>query len=112
MRTYAAQYDGKCGKESCGAEIVVKDLISFPPEGRGKPVCKGCTGEALDAGDVSVWDAMSGMSMNEVGTTGRAGLDARESELEAAMVMPRGRSRADMCGSCFQIPSASGVCSC
>jgi hypothetical protein len=32
--------------------------------------------------------------------------------IDAAEVMPRGRSLHDICKKCFQIPSNSGVCGC
>ena len=80
---FLANFPGRCG--NCGELFAPGDEIFY------------------DAGDTLLGQDCCGESDETA-----AGREPKALE----PVMPRGRSVADRCGVCFQIPSSNGLCGC
>lgn len=79
---FTALYAGRCS--SCDDPIHPGDLVTYNDE------------------DELIGDACCGGVSTSV----------RDEKVSPARVMPRGRTVADACSQCFQIPAGNGVCGC
>lgn len=95
---YRSPQPGRCSR--CDAPFAKGDWVFR--EGPGTPVGVNCCATQSDM-------RPAGGGLGDL-------LDAEEIEgrefVPMAQVMPRGRSKADMCPRCFMIPAASGICGC
>ena len=84
MSAFPARYAGRCS--SCGELFGPGEAVAYAEDDSlvGQDCCGG-SGEA---------------------TASEPAVD------NLARVMPRGKSVRDRCGTCFQIPSTTGVCGC
>lgn len=88
--------------------------MSFPARYPGR--CGGCN-DPFESGEEVDYDN-DGIRMVAVRCCGDAAEprpateDAHEHVVEPDRVMPRGKTAADRCGTCFQIPASNGVCGC
>lgn len=94
-----AQWKGECSR--CGRSYAKGDLI-FIADANLYAAVDCCATEAdysgassLDLGGIDLEDDSVGLGF-----------------VPLSQVMPPRRSKADMCGSCFQIPAANGICGC
>jgi hypothetical protein len=65
----------------------------------------GLEPDAFDTPLVEVIESLGSLSAAEDDVEGR-------DFVPVSQVLPKGRTKADMCGECFQIPSNNGVCGC
>ena len=95
VRPVAAEYRGACN--TCGHEYPVGTLIfRDSSEGWSRVECCGDKEDVRATGyDEPVSD-----------------YDPDGALVPLEQVMPRGRTKADACPKCFQIPSNAGVCGC
>lgn len=94
-RSFPAQYAGYCA--SCGAAVLPGDDLFYAP-GNEAPSGLDCCGDK-DNADLIV-------------TQRRDTEDDADMTVDAAKVMPHGRTARDMCSQCFQIPAANSSCGC
>lgn len=97
-KTFMAQYAGACA--TCGSAILPGDLIFYPGANEFVSGAQCCA----DRPDSELVIAPRTEDIH----TG----DHGDPEIRIAAVMPRGRTRADMCPACFQIRSSNNACGC
>ena len=88
MRSFAARYRGTCG--ACFEPIDIGDEVGYSSEGVLVDM------ECLAAGAIA----------SPVHPRGDEAPDIE------ATTLPRGRTIADRCDGCFQVPASSGSCGC
>lgn len=95
-RSFPAQYAGTCA--TCAAAILPGDALFYAP---GNEAASGvdCCGDKDDL------DLMAVQRHDDGGEGGDLTVDA-------ATVMPRGRTARDACGRCFLVPASNGACGC
>ena len=98
-RSFAANYEGSCG--TCPATIAVGDAIFYPQPGSVLVSGIDCCGDRPDE------DLAPTVRGDET-----LALDDEDAVVAIARVMPRGRTAADACETCFQIRSSNGTCGC
>lgn len=97
-RGFNAEFDGRCA--TCAGPIIPGDSIFYAPDSDA-PSGMNCCGERSDE-ELAVYqnrdDSLS--------------VDEDDPATNIARTLPRGKTAADKCGKCWQIPSSSGVCGC
>lgn len=95
---FPAQFDGVC--TSCGHRILAGDHVFYAP---GNESVSGldCCGDKDDV-DLTVHQR------RDDGLT----VDEDDPATTIARTMPRGKTAADACLRCFQIPASNGTCGC
>ena len=94
-RAFKAQYAGAC--TSCSTAIFPGDDVFYAPGNEGVSGLD-CCGDKDDADLIVVQR--------------RDTEDEAQLTVDIAQVLPRGRTRADMCPTCFQIRSSNNTCGC
>jgi len=98
-RAFLAKYDGACS--TCLLPIEIGEEVFYAP---GKEAVSGlaCCGDK--AADELVGGQLPGDDVLAV--------DDETPDVAIARVLPRHRTRTDMCPTCWQIPANSGACGC
>ena len=81
--------------------------ITFPANYAGR--CGNC-GELFESGDDVFYD--QGDTLLGQDCCGTASTDGPAVPKADQPVLPRGKTAADRCDTCFQIPSSNGLCGC
>jgi hypothetical protein len=97
-RTFEAQYPGTCA--TCAAAFSVGDDIFYAPNAEA-PSGADCCADRPDSDLLPTVRPDDSLSVDE-----------NDPSTVIARTMPRGRTAADACPRCWQIPSSSGVCGC
>jgi hypothetical protein len=94
-RTFTAQYPGSCG--TCPAAIQPGDHVFYA---LGNEMVSGldCCGDRTDDDLAPRTDHLA--------------VDDEDAGTVVARAMPRGKTAADSCARCFQIPANNGACGC
>jgi hypothetical protein len=97
-RAFLAKYEGNCG--ACNQPIAVGDAV-FYASGNEAAIGLECCGDRPD--DELVVYQLPGEPLTA---------DDEHPAENIAKVLPRNRTRADMCPTCWQIPANNGACGC
>lgn len=97
-RTFTAQFASDCA--TCSTAILPGDSVFYGP---GAEIASGvdCCGDRDDAE----------LTVNQRGDDSLS-VDDEDPAVTIARTMPRGRTAADRCGKCWQIPASNGTCGC
>jgi len=97
-RSWVAVHDTACG--TCAGRIVPGDRFFFAA---GGDVASGldCCGDRPDSDLLPTVRSDEGLSVDE-----------DDPSTVIARTLPRGKTAADACPRCWQIPSSSGTCGC
>lgn len=97
-RGFPAQFGGDC--VSCGDGILPGDRVFYAP-GNERVSGIDCCGDKDDADLVVVQRHDDSLSVDE-----------DDAATVIARTLPRGKTAADRCGTCWQIPANNGTCGC
>lgn len=99
LRSFTAKYDGVCG--TCPAPIAVGDAVFYPHPGAEAVSGVDCCGDR-PAEDL-VAHARGDDSLS---------VDEEDASAVIARTLPRGKTAASKCPTCWQIPANNGSCGC